>query len=62
MSDEHAPEQSNQQSHQTFQSYGTKNSEKKDITEYPYPNKEIESLWNNFVCDLFNINPKITFG
>ena len=58
MSSEPSPEQSNQQSNQILQSYSPKNSEKKDITEYPYPNKEIESLCNNFVCDLFNINPK----
>ena len=58
MSSEPSPEQSIQQSNQILQSYSPKNSEKKDITEYPYPNKEIESLCNNFVCDLFNINPK----
>ena len=49
--------QSNEQSQQSPR-YSLKNFEKKDISEYPYPNKEIETLCTNFVCNLFNINPK----
>ena len=57
MSHELNQNQSNEQSQQSPR-YSLKNFEKKDISEYPYPNKEIESLCTNFVCNLFNINPK----
>ena len=57
MSHEPNQNQSNEQSQQSPR-YSLKNFEKKDISEYPYPNKEIESLCSNFVCNLFNINPK----
>ena len=57
MSHELNQNQSNAQSQQSPR-YSLKNFEKKDISEYPYPNKEIESLCTNFVCNLFNINPK----
>ena len=57
MSSEPNQEQSKEQSQQSPR-YSLKNLEKKDISEYSYPNKEIESLCTNFVCNLFNINPK----
>ena len=57
MSHELNQNQSNEQSQQSPR-YSLKNFEKKDISEYPYPNKEIESLCTDFVCNLFNINPK----
>ena len=57
MSHELNQNQSNEQSQQSPR-YSLKNFEKKDISEYPYPNKEIETLCTNFVCNLFNINPK----
>ena len=57
MSHELNQNQSNEQSQQSPR-YSLKNLVKKDISEYPYPNKEIESLCTNFVCNLFNINPK----
>jgi len=57
MSTEPNPEQSNEKSQQSPH-YSVKNLEKKDISEYTYPNKEIESICTNFVCNLFNINPK----
>ena len=57
MSHELNQNQSNEQS-QKSPRYSLKNLVKKDISEYPYPNKEIESLCTNFVCNLFNINPK----
>ena len=57
MSSETNPEQNIEQSQQSPR-YSLKNLEKKDISEYTYPNKEIESLCTNFVCNLFNINPK----
>ena len=57
MSHELNQNQSNAQSQQSPR-YSLKNLVKKDISEYPYPNKEIESLCTNFVCNLFNINPK----
>ena len=57
MSHELNQNQSNEQSQQSPR-YSLKNFEKKDISEYPYPNKEIEKLCTNFVCNLFNINPK----
>ena len=57
MSHELNQNQSNEQSQQSPR-YSLKNFEKKDISEYPYQNKEIESLCTNFVCNLFNINPK----
>ena len=57
MSHELNQNQSNEQSQQSPR-YSLKNFEKKDISEYPYPNKEIELLCTNFVCNLFNINPK----
>ena len=57
MSHELNQNQSNEQSQQSPR-YSLKNLVKKDISEYPYPNKEIETLCTNFVCNLFNINPK----
>ena len=57
MSHELNQNQSNEQSQQSPR-YSLENLVKKDISEYPYPNKEIESLCTNFVCNLFNINPK----
>ena len=57
MSTEPNPEQSNEKSQQSPRD-SLKNVEKKDISEYTYPNKEIESICTNFVCNLFNINPK----
>ena len=57
MSHELNQNQSNEQSQQSPRN-SLKNLVKKDISEYPYPNKEIESLCTNFVCNLFNINPK----
>ena len=57
MSHELNQNQSNEQSQQSPR-YSLKNLIKKDISEYPYPNKEIETLCTNFVCNLFNINPK----
>ena len=57
MSSEPNPEQSNEKSQQSPRD-SLKNVEKKDISEYTYPNKEIESICTNFVCNLFNINPK----
>ena len=57
MSHELNQNQTNEQSQQSPR-YSLKNLVKKDISEYPYPNKEIESLCTDFVCNLFNINPK----
>ena len=57
MSHELNQNQSNEQSQQSPRN-SLKNLVKKDISEYPYPNKEIELLCTNFVCNLFNINPK----
>ena len=57
MSHELNQNQSNEQSQQSPR-YSLENLVKKDISEYPYPNKEIETLCTNFVCNLFNINPK----
>ena len=57
MSHELNQNQTNEQSQQSPR-YSLKNLVKKDISEYPYPNKEIETLCTNFVCNLFNINPK----
>ena len=40
-----------------------KTAENKDILNYPYENKEIESVCNNFIENLFLINPKYeSFG
>ena len=58
MSSEPTPEQSKEQSYQISPRYSLKDSEKNNIANYPYPNKEIESLCNNFVDNLFMINPK----
>ena len=58
MSSEPAPEQSIEQSHQISPSNSLKDSDKNNISNYPYPNKEIESLCKHFVEDLFMINPK----
>ena len=57
MSSEPTPENSNFQSQKLSLQNSNKYLEFKNITDYPYENKEIESICNNFVENLFLINP-----
>ena len=57
MSSEPTPENSNFQSQKLSLQNSNKHLEFKNIADYPYENKEIESICNNFVENLFLINP-----
>ena len=58
MSSEATPEGSKHESLQNSPRNEDKGQEKEDIINYPYKNKQMEKLCDNFVENLFLVNPK----
>ena len=58
MSSEPTPEMSNQQSQQRSPKHEEKDKENKGLINYQYKNKDIEEVCDNFVENLFTVNPK----
>ena len=58
MSSEATPEGSKHESLQNSPRNENKEQEKNDIINYPYKNKQMEKLCDNFVENLFLVNPK----